>query len=130
TRPREGELLAQPFCVAAFYFITKELLVKAGGFDDEFFLYNEEMDLSWRVWLAGETIRQVPSARIHHQGASSGDRKVENRTNETKRFYANRNQILTLLKNSRGLLWILVVNQVALITVEAIAGSMMARRLS
>jgi GT2 family glycosyltransferase len=130
TRPREGETLREPFAVAAFYFITRELLLKAGGFDEEFFLYNEEMDLSWRVWLTGEKIQQVTTAKIHHQGASSGDRTVENRTNETKRFYANRNQLLTLLKNARGLLLVLALNQTALIAVEAIAGSLMARRFS
>jgi len=130
TRPREGELLAEPFAVAAFYFIAQELFQKTGGFDEEFFLYNEEMDLSWRAWLAGESIRQVTTAKMHHQGASSGDRTVENRTNESKRFYANRNQLLTLLKNGRGVLLLLVLNQIALITVEALVGAMLARRFS
>ncbi|HXS68081.1 MAG TPA: glycosyltransferase family 2 protein [Candidatus Polarisedimenticolia bacterium] len=130
TKAREGEFLSEPFAVAAFYFITQELLRKLGGFDEEFFLYNEEMDLSWRAWLAGETIRQVPSAKIHHQGASSGDRHVENRTNETKRFYANRNQLLTILKNARFLLLFLAVTQVSLIAAEAIAGAVLARRFS
>ena len=130
TRPREGETLMEPFSVAAFYFITRELLLRTGGFDEEFFLYNEEMDLSWRVWLAGATINQVISARIHHQGASSGDRSVENRTNESKRFYANRNQLLTLLKNGRGLLLVLVLNQIALIAIEAVVGAILARRFS
>ena len=130
TRTPEGETLVEPFSVAAFYFITRELLLKAGGFDEEFFLYNEEMDLSWRVWLAGATINQVTSAKIHHQGASSGDRNAENRTNESKRFYANRNQLLTLLKNAQGPLLVLVFNQVALIAVEATVGAILARRFS
>jgi hypothetical protein len=130
TLPREGQTLHHPFAVAAFYFITRDLLKKMGGFDEEFFLYNEEMDLSWRVWLSGETISQVPSAKIHHQGASSGDRTSENRTNETKRFYANRNQLLTLLKDARCLLLVLALNQLALMTVEAIAGAILARRFS
>ena len=130
TREREGEMLTEPFAVAAFYFITKELLLKAGGFDDEFFLFNEEMDLSWRVWIMGETIRQVPTALIHHQGASSGDRAVENRTSEQKRFWANRNQLLTLMKNGRLLLLGLVFTQLLLMTAEAVAGAIMARQFS
>jgi GT2 family glycosyltransferase len=130
TRAYEGETLTEPFALAAFYFITKELLLKAGGFDEEFFLFNEEMDLSWRVWIMGETIRQVPTAKIHHQGASSGDRVGENRTNENKRFWANRNQLLTLIKNGRFLLMGLVFTQLALMTAEAVAGSVMARRFS
>jgi len=130
TSPREGELLAEPFAVAAFYFIAKELLLKAGGFDEEFFLFNEEMDLSWRVLIMGETIRQVPTAKIHHQGASSGDRAVENRTSEQKRFFANRNQLLTLIKGGRFLLLGLVFTQLWLMAAEAIAGALMARRFS
>jgi N-acetylglucosaminyl-diphospho-decaprenol L-rhamnosyltransferase len=130
TVPRPGEKLPEPFAVAAFFFMTRELFRKLGGFDDEFFLFTEEMDLSWRAWISGETIRLLPSARVHHQGASSGDRTVENRTNESKRFYANRNQLLTLLKCSQSLLLILALNQTALITVEGIAGSLLARRLS
>ena len=78
----------------------------------------------------GETIRQVPTARIHHQGASSGDRTAENRTSEQKRFWANRNQLLTLIKNGRFLLLGLVFTQLMLVTAEAIAGAIMAKRLS
>jgi len=120
----------QLFAIGTFYFINREIFQKLGGFDEEFFLYNEEMDLSWRAWMAGELITLVPSARIHHQGASSGERAVENRTNETKRFYANRNQLLVIFKNARFLLLMLALSQIALITVEAVVGSILARRLS
>lgn len=130
TPTRKGETLLEPFSIATFYFITRELLIRTGGFDEEFFLFNEEMDLSWRVWLSGVTINQVTSAKIHHQGASSGDRAFENRTSEKKRFYANRNQLLTLLKNARGLLLILVLNHIALIMVEALVGAILARQIS
>jgi len=124
------EAAGGPFAVAAFFFIRRDLFNKIGGFDEKFFLYNEEMDLSWRAWIAGDGLTLIRSARIHHQGASSSDRKVENRTNESKRFYANRNQILTILKNARFLLLFLALNQVALIIVEGFVGSLLARRVS
>src|SRR3569833_3038006 len=78
----------------------------------------------------GETIRQVPTAKIHHQGASSGDRAVVFRTSEQKRYYANRNQLLTLIKGGRFLLLGLVFTQLWLMAAEAIAGALMARRFS
>ena len=120
----------QLFAIGTFFFIERELFQKLGGFDEELFLYNEEMDLSWRAWLAGESIGLVPSAHIHHQGASSGERAVENRTNETKRFYANRNQLLVIFKNAQFLLLVLALSQALLIIVEAVVGTFLARRFS
>ncbi|MGO8765420.1 MAG: glycosyltransferase family 2 protein [Limisphaerales bacterium] len=120
----------QIFSVGTFFFVERELFLQLGGFDGEFFLYNEEMDLSWRAWLAGEAVTLLSSARIHHQAASAGARFVENRTNGRRRFYANRNQLMTLLKNARGPLLLLAFTQLALIAAEAIAGAVLSRQLS
>jgi GT2 family glycosyltransferase len=126
----DKQQMPRPFTVSTFFFLRQDLFQKVGKFDEEFFLYAEEMDLSWRVWISGDAITLVSSAKIHHQGASSGDRTVENRTNESKRFYANRNQLLTILKDARGLLLVLALNQIALIAVEAVVGALLARRFS
>lgn len=128
--PRAGENSPERFGVGTFYFIERDLFQRLGGFDEEFFIFAEELDLSWRAWLAGENVTMFYSARLHHQGASGGDRAVENRTNETKRFYANRNQLLAQLKNSRDWLLLLVFTQMALLMAEAIMGALLARRWS
>ena len=130
TVPPPGEILVEPFAVAAFFFMTQELFQKIGGFDEEFFLFAEEMDLTWRAWISGENALLIRDAKLHHQGASSGDRKMENRTSETKRFYANRSQLLALLKSAHNLLLILAFNQLMLITAEAVVGAILARRFS
>ena len=127
---RPGEKCERLFAIGTFFFIERELFQKLEGFDETLFLYNEEMDLSWRAWIAGESIKSIPCAHIHHQGASSGERAVENRTNETKRFYANRNQLLVILKNARSLLLLLALSQAALITTEAVVGTCLTRRFS
>ena len=37
----------------AFFMVKKEVLRKTGGFDEQFFMYGEDIDLSYRIQLAG-----------------------------------------------------------------------------
>ena len=108
---------------------------KVGGFDGQFFMYADEHDLCWRVWLAGGKVALAPAARLHHRGAvavnpKGGESMVEIRTSDTKRFYANRNGLLTLLKNSQHVLLLLVLPQALLVGLEALALAAAARRWS
>jgi GT2 family glycosyltransferase len=126
--PRSNEKPEPIFAVGSFYFIRKELFDRLGGFDSQFFLYNEELDLSWRALIAGENIESIPQARLHH--ASIGNANSQPQTKESRRFYTNRSQILSILKNAQGLLLLASLTFLALITAEAIAGALAARRLS
>ena len=126
--PRSNEKPGPIFAVGSFYFIRKELFDGLGGFDSQFFLYNEEMDLSWRALIAGETIESIPQARLHH--ASVGNTNSQPQTKESRRFYANRSQLLSVLKNAQGMLLLTNVTFLVLITAESIAGALAARRLS
>jgi len=58
------------------------------------------------VWVSGHKAVSVPSARLHHRGAAAvnpkgGKAVQELRTSDTKRFFANRNGLLLLLKNAQ-----------------------------
>ena len=55
---------------------------------------------------------------------------IELRTSETKRFYANRNALLVLLKNCNDVLLTLVLLQTLLLFVEMIAAFLLVRRWS
>jgi GT2 family glycosyltransferase len=46
--------------------MRKEDYLSLGGFDENFFLYNEDSDLSWRSHLKGYKILFVPSSVIQH----------------------------------------------------------------
>ncbi len=116
-------------------FVNTEWFQKLGGFDAQFFMYADEFDLCWRIWLAGGKVILASSARLHHRGMASvnpngGQQVVENRTSDTKRYYANRNDLLVLLKNCQHLLLLLVPLQLALLAVEAVAMSVVVRRWS
>lgn len=123
------------FAACGFYFIRTDLYRRLGGFDETFFLYGEETDLSWRVWIAGSHILHAPGAVVHHRGAvavnpEGGTKLVESRTSESKRFYAHRNHLLTLLKNCRHLLLLMLVPALALLTAETAVGLLLVRRWS
>jgi GT2 family glycosyltransferase len=117
------------------YLVEREIFNKVGRFDPKFFMFADETDLSWRVWIAGGKAVAVPAARLHHRGAAQvnpqgGGKLVELRTSDTKRFFANRNGLLVLLKNGQNLLLLLVPLQLLLLLAEAMAGLVLARRWS
>lgn len=117
------------------YLIRREWFNQLGGFDPVFYMYADEFDLSWRVWAAGGRILLVPAARLHHRGSASvnpagGDKIVESRTSDTKRYYSNRNSLLLLLKNAQHVLLLLVFSQLLLLTLEALVSLLLVRRWS
>jgi hypothetical protein len=130
--PRGGRAPRRLFCVAGFYFIRRDVFLRLGMLDERFFMYGEEMDLSWRVWLSGERLVWAPAARVHHRGAAGvnpagGTRQVENRTSAQKRFLANRNFLLVIAKNCQHALLLLLGPCVALILLEGLATLAMTR---
>ncbi len=105
--------------------IAREWFQKLGGFDDQFFMYADEYDICWRLWAAGGSVILAPSARVHHRGAVAvnprgGERVVEARTSDSKRYYANRNNLVVLLKNSQHLLLLMVPLQMLMLLAEAL----------
>lgn len=56
----------------AFMFIRREALNKAGLLDEAFFMYGEDIDLSYRIGKAGYTVDYHPATRIiHYRGEST-----------------------------------------------------------
>ncbi len=79
--------------------IRKDLFDKIGGFDVDYYMYLEETDLSWRVWLAGFRVLFVPRAIVYH--AFNTPKKDFKRyyPKYIVRYYGCRNYITTLIKN-------------------------------
>ncbi len=55
-----------PWCSGCVLLITRELYATVGGFDERFFMYCEDVDLSWRARAAGFSVRLAPEALVHH----------------------------------------------------------------
>ena len=78
----------------ACFFVRRGLYISAGGLDRAFFAHMEEIDLCWRIHLAGYSVAAVPSAVVYHLGG--GSLPAEN----PKKTYLNfRNNLLMLHKN-------------------------------
>lgn len=93
---KPGEILAAK---SAGMFIRKDVFDKIGGFDDDYFIFVEETDLSWRSWLAGyKAIFAYDSIVFHH---FSSIKKIASPAfnNRLVRFHGTKNYILTLYKN-------------------------------
>jgi GT2 family glycosyltransferase len=81
-----------PCAGAALY--RKTMLDEIGLFDEDFFLYMEDVDLAFRARLAGWKCIYTPDARVIHQhGGTAGFQS------DLSIYYGNRNLVLYVLKN-------------------------------
>jgi GT2 family glycosyltransferase len=77
-----------------------KMLAEVRLFDEDFFAYYEDVDLSFRAQLAGWKVRYVPQATVRHQiGVTSG--KLKGFTT----YQTMKNQPLVLYKNLPGHYW-------------------------
>jgi GT2 family glycosyltransferase len=75
--------------------LRPEYLADVGLFDESFFLYYEDTDLSWRGQARGWRYRTAPTSVIRHvHAASSGE------GSEVFAFHVERNRLLMLTKNA------------------------------
>lgn len=75
----------------AAFAVRREVFEEIGGFDERFFLYMEDTDLSWRARLAGYKCFYAPRSIVYHDYTL--------RFGPQKTFYQERNRYLILLKS-------------------------------
>ena len=59
------------FTLGATMMLKREVIQQTGLFDEDFFIYCEEIDWAWRIKDAGWRIRCAPEAHVTHIGGSS-----------------------------------------------------------
>lgn len=66
---REGEVEPFPslFACGAAMLVDRDVFLDAGGFDEGYFAYYEDVDLGWRLWILGEECVIAPAARVFHR---------------------------------------------------------------
>jgi GT2 family glycosyltransferase len=78
----------------AALFIRASVFNEVKGFDEYFFAHQEEIDLCWRIQLAGYKIYSCPSSVVYHVGGGTLPKG-----NSLKTFLNFRNNRIMLLKN-------------------------------
>lgn len=63
-------------CISHFLFVRHSLFAVVGRWDEDFFLYGEDVDFCYRAKAAGYQIMYLPQFTVtHYKGASVGVRK-------------------------------------------------------
>ena len=75
--------------------VRRELFLQWGGFDEDFFAFYEDTDLSWRFWVLGYQVLLVPRSVVYHKGHGTAGRLG----GEKRRLLYERNALLTIIKN-------------------------------
>jgi GT2 family glycosyltransferase len=68
----QEETSAVPVLTGAFMFVRKAVLNEAGNFDEDYFMYGEDIDLCYRVLKSGHINYYLPETSIiHYKGEST-----------------------------------------------------------
>ena len=87
-------------CAAAALY-SREAFLQVGGFDEDFFSYHEDVDLSFRLRLQGFRCLYIPNAIVHHVGSVSVGAR-----SDFSLYHWQRNLIWSFVQNTPSvLLW-------------------------
>jgi len=104
--PRE---VFSPCAGAALY--RRDALVDIGGFDEDYFCYVEDVDLGFRLRLAGYRAMYGPDAVVHHIGSAT----TGGLHSDFSVYHGHRNLVWAFVKNMPGVLfWLLLPLHVVL----------------
>lgn len=111
----DGARLVRPIFYAdgAALFLPTATFVKLGMFDENYFMYQEDIDLSWKAHLMQVPLIPVKEAIVHHKvGAIAGggsEKEKSYTTSYLRRYQVEKNLLSNLIKNYSlpSLAWIL-----------------------
>ena len=89
-------------------FLRRDAVDAVGGFDPALFMYYEDLDLAWRLRLAGGRIVHVPDAVVVHRHAGSSDSG-----STFVRYQSMRNRLAVVLRNGTSVLVLRVLLRTA-----------------
>lgn len=95
----------------------RDVFLEAGGFDERYFCYLEDVDLAFRLRLAGHRCLYVADAVVEHVGSAT-----TGRVSAFTIFHSHRNLVWTYVKNMPGPLFWLYLPAHLIVNVSALVG--------
>jgi GT2 family glycosyltransferase len=83
------------FACGGAFLIRREVYLNAGGLDEDYFIYYEDVDLGWRLWVMGYKVLYVGSAVVLHKHHGARHQMPD----ASRRALFERNAMLTMIKN-------------------------------
>ena len=94
--PLLGKKPLETFGITGAAMLTREdVFRKIGGFDSDFFIYSEDIDLCTRIKMTGGKVYVLPETKVFHLHGQTS-RKLDK---SFVVYHATKNRILLLLKN-------------------------------
>jgi GT2 family glycosyltransferase len=111
------------FACGGAMLVERAIFLDLGGFDERFWMFFEDVDLGWRLWIAGYRVAFVPDAVTYHRHHGTASAMSEVRRN----FLYERNALMMVVKNYEDdNLWPVLASSLALMSFRA--GDRMQRR--
>ena len=99
------DIVERDFLSGCAMMLKVEVLKIVGLFDEDYYLYYEDYDLSFRIKQAGYKQLLVPQARIWHKVSKTSGGE----DNPIERYYMARSSILFYRKHARPNQWFLII---------------------
>jgi len=76
--------------------VRHDVFQKVNGFDEDYLIYGEDTDLSWRIQLAGYELKNLPGSIVYHHQKSS----MTEETSMRVYYEGTKNNLNYILKNA------------------------------
>ena len=83
------------FATGSAMVLRRSTFEAVGGFDERYFMFFEDVDLGWRLWLLGHRVRYVPASVVRHRHHGS----MRSFGPWQEHYLLERNALATLYKN-------------------------------
>lgn len=123
--------------IGAFMFARKEVIDKIGGFDEDYFMYGEDLDLCYQIKKIGYKVAYYPKTTIIHFKGESAKRSDINEIKhfyEAMQIYSRKNlntsllflfflkigikfrELITLIKNNKNYFYYIIIDLIIINT--------------